>query len=375
MILLCFRSEENGNCLFSAFSIVMRGDNRYVDDLSILASIELYLNSEFYAKHPSFVKVTNSHSGIFTNVGTLLALSVSHGALDSGKTKTELVKEEALNICSPSKWSGCLCVLALSSVCLCFVHSCYKCYDAMLKFRIMFNQLIKPREFPSFNSEIIHLLFCNNSIVSPTPFRLNHYVPLIFCSEKNKVNKKCKLVTSQKCKKGSTKPATYSIRNFWKQNLDVLPNFADDFNVYNSPSVCKSSTFDIIAHNFSSFDNNFLKLNSSEQPFISESSNSDSISISTSVNKSIPQNFTVSSSKIKCCLTGSTGVQGKTLVSNSTPFSDITSKSISSSVHVTDTSCNINFDKKSYSLSCSDTTSKSSVSQINTSCNVNSNNR
>ena len=62
------------NCLLSALSIVMSGDNRYVDDLSILASIELYLNSEFYAKHPSFVKVVNNHSGVFNNVGLFLAL-------------------------------------------------------------------------------------------------------------------------------------------------------------------------------------------------------------------------------------------------------------------------------------------------------------
>ena len=102
---------------------------------------------------------------------------------------------------------------------------------------------------------------------------------------------------------------------------------------------------------------------------------SDSTSISTSVNKSIPQSFTVSSSKTKCCLASSTGVQSKALVSNSTSFSDITIKCISSSLPVTNTSCNINFDKKSCSLSCSDTTSKtflSTVSQINTSCNVNS---
>ena len=52
--------------------------------------------------------------GVFNNVETLLALSVSYGALDSGKTKVELVKEEALNIC-PFTWSGFLCVLALSS--------------------------------------------------------------------------------------------------------------------------------------------------------------------------------------------------------------------------------------------------------------------
>ena len=43
---------------------------------------------------------------VFNNVDTLLALSVSHGALYSGKRKMELVKEETLNICSPFKWSG-----------------------------------------------------------------------------------------------------------------------------------------------------------------------------------------------------------------------------------------------------------------------------
>ena len=68
----------------------------------------------------------------------------------------------------------------------------------MLKYKILFNQLIKPKKFSSFNSETIHLLFCNKSIVPPTPFRHNHYVPLSFSSENNKVNKKRKLVTSQK---------------------------------------------------------------------------------------------------------------------------------------------------------------------------------
>ena len=118
------------------------------------------------------------------------------------------------------------------------------------------------------------------------------------------------MVTSKKCKE-SKKRAACSIHHFWKQGLNILPNFADDLNVHKSPSVSKSSTFDIIADNFSSFDNNFLKLNSFEQPFVSKPSNSDSVSMSTSFNKSIPQNFTVSSSKIKCCLANSTGAQGQ----------------------------------------------------------------
>ena len=72
-----------------------------------------------------------------------------------------------------------------------------------------------------------------------------------------------------------------------------MPNFANDLNVHKNHNVSKSLTFNVIADNFSSLDNNFLKLNGSEQHFISKSSNSDSISILTYVNKFAPQNFIV----------------------------------------------------------------------------------
>ena len=67
------------------------------------------------------------------------------------------------------------------------------------------------------------------------------------------------------------------------------------------------------------------------------------------------------------------------MVSNSTSFSDITSKCVLSTVPITKTSRNINSNKISCSsLSCSDTTSKSflsTFSQINTLCNVNPNDK
>ena len=126
-----------------------------------------------------------------------------------------------------------------------------------------------------------------------------------------------------------------------------MPNFADDLNVHENPNISKSSTSNIIADTFCSLDNNFLKLNGTEQPFISKSPSSDCISVSTSVNNYFPPNFTVSCSKIKYYLASS--IQGKTLVSNSTTFQDITSKCVLSTVPVTNTSCNMNTNKKSYS--------------------------
>ena len=54
------------------------------------------------------------HSKVFSSIDTILAISVSHNALDSNKTKGELVQNEAINICTSFKWAGFLCVLGLA---------------------------------------------------------------------------------------------------------------------------------------------------------------------------------------------------------------------------------------------------------------------
>ena len=157
-----FVSGKNRNCLFSASSIVISAENRYVDNLRYFHLLNCTWTQSYMLNIPLFWKLW---------IVTLVYLM-------------ELVKEEALIICSPFKWSRILCVLALYSFCLCFFHCYYQSYDVMLKHKIMFHWLIKSREFPFFNSRTIQLLFCNNSILSPTPFRHNHYVPLTFVLKK-----------------------------------------------------------------------------------------------------------------------------------------------------------------------------------------------
>ena len=61
----------------------------------------------------------NSHSGVFNNTNTFLALSVAHGALISGKIEMELEKEEALNICLLSI------LMVRLFVCACFIFSLF----------------------------------------------------------------------------------------------------------------------------------------------------------------------------------------------------------------------------------------------------------
>ena len=101
------------------------------------------------------------------------------------------------------------------------------------------------------------------------------------------------MVTSQKCKQ-IKKRATYSIHRFWKPDFSAnnyLAKFAGDLNVHKNPNVSKSTNFNTIADKLSSLVYNFLKLNGSEQPFISKSSKSVFIYI--------PEFVNVFSSKIK----------------------------------------------------------------------------
>ena len=62
--------------------------------------MELYLNSEFYSKQPSFILLVSKHSKFSSSIDTILAISVSHNALDSNKINGELVQNETINICT-----------------------------------------------------------------------------------------------------------------------------------------------------------------------------------------------------------------------------------------------------------------------------------
>ena len=75
--------------------------------------IELYVNPWFYSQHPIVTLLLNNNPDDFNSIGTILAISVSHNALDTNKTKGELVQKEALNIFSANSWCGFLCALVL----------------------------------------------------------------------------------------------------------------------------------------------------------------------------------------------------------------------------------------------------------------------
>ena len=54
---------SDGNYLYSAVSVRMVGNNSLIHLLRILTSLELFLNNEFYSRHPVLTNVYNVYNG------------------------------------------------------------------------------------------------------------------------------------------------------------------------------------------------------------------------------------------------------------------------------------------------------------------------
>ena len=93
------------------------GDNSLVQTLRVLTSLELLFNANFYLHHPCFSSVVAEHSEHFgKTINNLLPKCVSMESVDTGLTKDDLVKQEAIVNCADKMWSSFLCICGLSSV-------------------------------------------------------------------------------------------------------------------------------------------------------------------------------------------------------------------------------------------------------------------
>ena len=173
-----FRSEASGNCLFSSVSIYLTGSNSLVEDLRAATATELYLNSNIYRYHPYLVSLSQNYPNIFRCPENVLMMSASQKSIDSNKKLSDLVKEEAINICENKVWSSFLCILALASVTSRKINCCYPDIGT-IRFRTMFNCIIQSR-IPQMSVEDIHILFSYEGVLRSSAFQHNHYVPIIF---------------------------------------------------------------------------------------------------------------------------------------------------------------------------------------------------
>ena len=185
MFTLC-RSQASGNCLYSSASLRLVENNSLVEDLRSFSSIELALNSSFYANHKCFV------SEAFSVNNFSVSLSFSTVDADLCSANDDVIKE-AENNCVDKKWSLFICVLGLSSVLRRKIQTFYPEFG-QTKYFNLFNQTVEPRLSVIFK-EPLHFLFCREGFVSGPGFNYNHYVPLLFLDLSSKENNKHKLIS------------------------------------------------------------------------------------------------------------------------------------------------------------------------------------
>ena len=139
------------------------GNTSQIYTLRTLASVELFLNCEFYPRHPVLIDVYNNGKTVlgenfFATFDSEFELARGLRPFEIGnknKDLVALVKNET-KLTFSHVWSSFLCILALSSVICQSIHSfCSNC--GFIKHRKLLNHLIYPRE--KSNSNCKQILF------------------------------------------------------------------------------------------------------------------------------------------------------------------------------------------------------------------------
>ena len=162
-----------------------------------MTSLELFLNHEFYSKHPVLTDVYNtervlgeklfcSFESVFKLARDIKDSQTSININDLGL----LVKKETENICKDNIWSSFLHALALSSV-ICWPIHLSDASVGLQKYQKIFHQKIYPRERCDNNKCFVLLWTCLYKKANHLSLN-NHFVPLLklLMSTENKLKRK-----------------------------------------------------------------------------------------------------------------------------------------------------------------------------------------
>ena len=94
-----FSSEAAGNCLYSSVSILLYGNNSLCSHLRYLTCAELFLNPEFYYKHPLLSQVYDKNKDQFASYDNMFNICVSTISFETDARGPLLVKEESKTKC------------------------------------------------------------------------------------------------------------------------------------------------------------------------------------------------------------------------------------------------------------------------------------
>ena len=169
-------------------SILLHVNSSLSSHLRYLTCAELFLNSEFYYKHPLLSQVYDKNKDQFSSYDNMFSVCVSTISFETDARGPLLVKEESKLNSKDNIWSPFLCILALSTVIQRSIITVYPDFG-LAKYKNIFNNQIFPRVKDSGCSPF-QILFCNMSKVPVgSHFLPNHYVPLVN-RMKNKKGKK-----------------------------------------------------------------------------------------------------------------------------------------------------------------------------------------
>ena len=101
------RCSPNGNCLYNAVFILLKGNESLATSLRLLTSVELFENSQYYAKHPRMEEVLSSKAEQFLNQNNAFSalLSDKSSKCFKGERAECIYKEAAVNL-RDRNWSS-----------------------------------------------------------------------------------------------------------------------------------------------------------------------------------------------------------------------------------------------------------------------------
>lgn len=183
--LFALKATPNGDCLFNAISLLVRGNESAAMLLRLLVAGELYFNASFYADHHVFVDTIRSNSDL--SLDTLFTVALTEAGADEcskNRSKTDAVKSEALVACTRGEWSSFLHILGIASVLSKQVQSIYP--DVNFRFRSLIHRIVKPRASatndPPGDEDQVNILWSRDGGFDNRPgvwYEPNHFVPVV----------------------------------------------------------------------------------------------------------------------------------------------------------------------------------------------------
>lgn len=183
--LFALKATPNGDCLFNASSILVRGNESAAMFIRLLVAGELFFNASFYADHHVFVDTIRSNTDL--SLDTLFTVALSEAGADKYSetgSKTDAVKSEALVACTRGEWSSFMVILGLASVLSKQVYSIYP--DVNFRFRSLIHRIVKPRasttNHPLGDEAQVNILWTRDGGFDNRPgvwYEPNHFVPII----------------------------------------------------------------------------------------------------------------------------------------------------------------------------------------------------